>query len=750
MTRLTLWKAPTLLLVLLAIAGFCLANNRAPLMLVAWTVAGAGWWHSERPGGRGLPRWAVLTLVLGVILWAAFRANSQQIDVTVFCEFLTLVLMVKTWDRKRARDIAQLVAMSIFLIIGAVLDNNNLAVGLVLLICMPLSAWAVMMLQLGSGREHVAAAAAQAHAAAAEMQHRPPLPPTTAPGRVGRLTARRLLPLAGLATVFGFGIALLVFLIVPRGIAAGQWGSLGAPSRTIRTGFTEDVELGRAGLLTESQRTVLEASFSDGDNNRLGGEGQVFYLRGAVMNFYQDGRWNPTGLPGSQEKTVLEPTRDRTIVQEIDLRESSGDRQPLFALWKNTLVRTDQESIVATGAGQIWYREHGKKGPLRYRVNSVDQAAPPDVVERGEEVSFPSKVVHDYAVEVLTRAGMNPDPQTRPPSEDPAVARILTGHLRGKFEYTTVIGSPPDRQDPIEWFLTTEKMGHCEYFASALTALCQSVGINARVVTGYIATEFDDQRGVYTVRESNAHAWTEVEVAAGIWITLDATPPVALMAVHESRPSLATRIARLMDALNDTWTNSVVMFDRQQQYQLFDLGRLRMPWIDGLSRQAAEDYRQSRGKSVFKYILVTAAILFAVAGLSVAAFKAMSDLGRRLGRAGPAGQAPLDPQMRQLLEHTGFYAQALDLLKKAGLPKPPQITPLVHARSLAASDPLAGEAFAEITSLFYSVRFGRAALSQSQAHRAAQLVDELGRALALRATSAAARPAGPAVSKPSR
>lgn len=733
--RLTYWKTPALLLVLLTIGGFCLANGMVPFMLLAWTVALTGWWFSERAGGQSLPRWAVLSLVLGVIVWAAFRANSQRIDVTVFCEFLTLVLIVKAWDRKRARDIAQLIAMSVFLVIGSILDTNNLGVGTVVLLCMPLTAWAVMAMQIGAGNERAALEAVRARVAAAEVTGHACAPRAPlASDRISPATARRLVPMSLMATGMGFFVALVVFLVVPRGIAGGQFGGFGQPSRTMRTGFTDEVELGRAGLLSESQKTVLEASFSDGDNNPLGGEGEVFYLRGAVLENYQQGRWIASGRKEEDhEPTVTEPTRDRTVVQEIYLRETTGGGSrgsPYFALWRNNFL-TSPEGVPDPSPGRMWYRLPGKTGPIHYRVISVQQAAPPDVEERLESVSFPSEVIHQYAEQVLHRADLEPDPAVRRPGDDASVARILTGHLRGGFEYTTQIGSPTNGEDPIEWFLTKERKGHCEYFASALAALCRSVGVNARVIAGYVATEFDAEQGKYTVRESNAHAWTEVEVAPGVWLTYDPTPPVALMRVHEARPTWHTRLARMMDSLNDTWINSVVMFDNQQQHQLMDLSRFRIPWVDILSRQAAEDFHESGGRSVLKYMVVTAAVLTALVGLSIAAARAASDLGRVLGR-GSARQKLLDPQMRTLLASAGFYEEALEILEKSGLGKPVATPPATHATNLARTDRRVSETFFEISEMYYRVRFGRRPLGEKELARATALVESLRHALMLR------------------
>jgi transglutaminase-like putative cysteine protease len=61
-----------------------------------------------------------------------------------------------------------------------------------------------------------------------------------------------------------------------------------------------------------------------------------------------------------------------------------------------------------------------------------------------------------------------------------------------------------------------------------MVALCRSVGINARMVAGYLAAEFDASTGRYIVRESNAHAWVEAELGTDRWRRYDPTPPATL------------------------------------------------------------------------------------------------------------------------------------------------------------------------------------------------------------------------------
>ena len=82
----------------------------------------------------------------------------------------------------------------------------------------------------------------------------------------------------------------------------------------------------------------------------------------------------------------------------------------------------------------------------------------------------------------------------------------------------------PEGRDAADFFLFEGgRRGYCTYFAGALTVLCRSQGIPARVVSGFINTDLQRSDSV-TFREANAHAWTEVWVEGWGWAVVDATP----------------------------------------------------------------------------------------------------------------------------------------------------------------------------------------------------------------------------------
>lgn len=101
-------------------------------------------------------------------------------------------------------------------------------------------------------------------------------------------------------------------------------------------------------------------------------------------------------------------------------------------------------------------------------------------------------------------------------------AQALTDYLRG-MPYSLKVEPPPYDRDGVDYFLFTLKEGYCNYFASALTVMLRSVGVPARLAVGFMPGE-PTEDGVYLVRDSDSHAWTEVYFQGYGWVPFEATP----------------------------------------------------------------------------------------------------------------------------------------------------------------------------------------------------------------------------------
>jgi transglutaminase-like putative cysteine protease len=126
----------------------------------------------------------------------------------------------------------------------------------------------------------------------------------------------------------------------------------------------------------------------------------------------------------------------------------------------------------------------------------------------------------------------------------------LTNYLQSNFRYSQQLGHVPPGRDPVDWFLFDVKIGYCEQFATAETLMLRSLGIPARLATGYSTGSYDPVLDQSVVRERDAHAWVEVWFPNHGWVPVDPSPGYSALAATQF-PShwAAGGIARLIPHL---------------------------------------------------------------------------------------------------------------------------------------------------------------------------------------------------------
>ena len=109
----------------------------------------------------------------------------------------------------------------------------------------------------------------------------------------------------------------------------------------------------------------------------------------------------------------------------------------------------------------------------------------------------------------------------------------LTSYLQANFQYSQQLGHVPPGRDPVDWFLFDVKIGYCEQFATAETLMLRSLGIPARLATGYSTGDYDPVLDQSVVREHDAHAWVEVWFADYGWVPVDPSPGFSPLAATQ-------------------------------------------------------------------------------------------------------------------------------------------------------------------------------------------------------------------------
>ncbi|MBK8482018.1 MAG: DUF3488 domain-containing protein [Proteobacteria bacterium] len=608
----TLHKLATYLMAVAALAAVLLGPGVArPGHVLALIGVLASYW-AEPPGYRG-ERWAAAwnlgtLLVLGFL---AFRVLQGESIIDAGVSFLLVLLVNKLFNRRGSADYQQLTIIALLLLIVATALNTELSYA-ICFVCFTVSAtWSLVLLQLRREIEQQAQTALT-DAGSAPAARRPPPDPDAARARASlaglasrELVGARLLVGTSLLSLGMLGGALAVFIGFPR-IGFGLFSS--AQRRgTMVAGFNERVQLGQHGAIRDNAQVVLRAAMDPRTAEALRAAGRLRW-RGSAYDRYARGAWSQSpelrgrtddllpidGLywanpaPGLPWRPTTRWAREQLVRQEI-YREPIGS-SVLFGLDRPVAL----ELIDA---------------PLLHRRLFVPQRGPLGELRAGRPRSAGLRYVaysHLYTADTATaRQAVVPAGDRRLarylrlppglPARITALARRVTAgsataydkalalqrYLQRTYRYTTQLPAP-GASEPLDSFLFEGRAGHCEYFATALAILLRVVGVPTRQVNGFLGGQWNEYGRYLTVRQSDAHAWTEVLLPGLGWVVFDATP-----AGGSPRPvakGWLLPLQQLVDTLRLRWLRYVIEYDLGKQRTLV-VGAAR--WLRGRSTGAS-------------------------------------------------------------------------------------------------------------------------------------------------------------------
>lgn len=272
------------------------------------------------------------------------------------------------------------------------------------------------------------------------------------------------------------------------------------------------------------------------------------YWRNYTYNLYTGAGWvsSPAQIrtyPPEQTLLAAPPPGYRLLTQNFSLRPGAGGT----LYWTGDLARASEPLEVA------WRIPPGETDPV-----AVDPWRGADLL--GALNTSPVYQVESYLrvvdVAALRAAGRNyPEAllktYTQLPPQVPervfALARSLTAtaatpydevkaletYLRETYPYSLEISAPPPGVDVADYFLFDLKTGFCDYYATALVVMARSLGLPARLVTGYASGTYLAQSAEYVVTAAEAHAWVEVYFPGQGWVEFEPTagqPEIARLA----------------------------------------------------------------------------------------------------------------------------------------------------------------------------------------------------------------------------
>jgi transglutaminase-like putative cysteine protease len=506
----------------------------------------------------------------------------------------------------------------------------------------------------------------------------------------------------------GFRLTAVV-IFVSFGILSLTWGLFFLLPRTARAafqhlishryhlaGFSPHVSLDQTGELRQENTPVMHVRVDEGSYLPMNVK-----WRGASLGEFDGKRWsNPrtVGDPLKPESSGAVTLDARPAVRgsghhisyEVRLNDLGADA--LFFAGIPEYLRIDSNFTV------LHY-------PFGYRVRPGDaDAVSYQVYSYFSENVSNSEPLTTELREICLRLPKL-DPRIRALAQQAAAgettsegqARAVETWLRRNYSYTLELPQT-EVPDPLAQFLFERRRGHCEYFASAMAVMLRTLGVPARVATGFQSGVFNPVSGWRVIRSSDAHSWVEAWTPSAGWTAYDPTPPDA----RHPEVSIWTRIGFLSDAAEVFWQDWVVNYNLDRQILLASrMGessrRLRFNWMDDTAVWLArsEAAAVAWGKRLGPLLVSLAAL-----GL----------LGARFGRT---GWRWLRTRRRVRMVQRGegrasdatlLYARMLAILKRRGIEKPAWMTPVEFARVMP--EPTLAALVDDVTLAYNECRFG--------------------------------------------
>lgn len=300
-------------------------------------------------------------------------------------------------------------------------------------------------------------------------------------------------------------LMLVMYLLFPR-IQGGLWG-LPPDAFSGVTGLSEEVRPGSINRLSESEATAFRVEFRDESPPP-----RDLYWRALVL-WDTDGRvWRP-GARSAPDRATVAPGA-APVAYTITM-------EPTGKHWLPALDRpvSDAPGIFFSPGDHVLRSATPIHKRQRYGMRSSTDLVPSPLDPAQRDIALQLPVRTGDRVRALAVAW-------RALGDDAAVVAAALRHFnREPFVYT--LTPPLLGEDPVDEFLFDTRRGFCEHYAAAFATLMRAAGVPTRLVIGYQGGDYNAAGDYMIVRQSDAHAWTEVWLERRGWVRVDPTAAVA-------------------------------------------------------------------------------------------------------------------------------------------------------------------------------------------------------------------------------
>lgn len=520
---------------------------RMPLLLSLLAFSIIVWRIMLEVRGWALPN-RLLRVVITLsgfflVLWSYHSVVGREPGVAL----LTVMLCLKLIEMRTLRDAMLIIFIGYFLVASAFLFSQSILIGIYLVAVVLLLTTGLIVL----------------NHPAADFE-----------------STKSHLRTAGVMLAQGIPLMLLLFVLFPR-FDSPLW-FIPEDKSVAKTGLSDSMSMGNITSLVESEAVAFRVKFA----GKIPDAADL-YWRTMVL-------WQTDGKQWERRKVSY-----RTLASPPGL-EVRGDEKVLYDItleatqqrWLPVLDRPSSypvgvEGKVILSPDYQFYMFKDLKKLAQYSLESVVDYRDGRLEKWAEEagLQLPEEVNPQAQELALQWRGEG--------LSDPQMVNRALNHFRDEpFWYSR---SPPALgANPVDEFLFDSRKGFCEHYAASFVTLMRAADIPARVVVGYQGGEVNPigPLGEYLIiRQSDAHAWTEVWLGERGWVRVDPTAMIPTSRVEaagdslrfdsvEAPPISIEQIAWLVegwrtlrnswDAANNAWNFWVVGFDSSRQNELLE------------------------------------------------------------------------------------------------------------------------------------------------------------------------------------
>ena len=473
-----------------------------------------------------------LTLIVVVVLIQSFGTILGQ---QAGSAMLLLLSFLKLFEMKSTRDIAIVIFMGMFLVASKFFFSQSLLIALHVIFVV---VYLTSLLIVFSDRLDTMHFTARLHKSLRMIMQAAPL-------------------------------MLILFVLFPR-MPGPLWG-LPDDAQAATTGLSDEMSPGSINRLVGSGEVAFRVKFDNDPPLR-----SDLYWRGLVLSNYDGETWRQENAPSFAQPLLVASTDEKSRYLYTVMLEPHVQR------WLYTLESMiEYEGLLAVTREMQVLTGYRVVDVMSYTMLSDTVAMNRGLFEpeRRKNLALPGGLNNE-----TVQFGRKLFDQSNRDNRK-YINKVLSHFSGEEFRYT--LSPPLLGENAMDEFLFSTRRGFCEHYASAFVYLMRAAGIPSRIVIGYQGGAMHPFDDYMIVRQSDAHAWSEVWLEDEGWVRVDPTAAVSpariengienaglerdlLPSILISDNAIFQRARYTWDSFHNNWNQWVVGYNRDRQKELLE------------------------------------------------------------------------------------------------------------------------------------------------------------------------------------